>query len=239
MSKARLLLKLGVIAAVSRSTRLFYDRISPFYESIFTDHLPHIVTLVDVVNQIFTTKDDVTILDIACGTGALSRRLAEAGFSVTGVDFSFQSLCRLKQAGKTIQLVQSDAGCLPLRSCCFDAVTCMGAWRHFHEPELVISEIRRVLRPTGVFVVGYFPPKLGGLVPAPTGSAGRAVAFSYASLMRLLNYDDRVDQHLERQTLEMISRAFTRNRLIPSGRNSHLIVAELPRQDVSSKSTHS
>lgn len=183
MSKARLLLKLGVIAAVSRSTRLFYDRISPFYESIFTDHLPHIVTLVDVVNQIFTTKDDVTILDIACGTGALSRRLAEAGFSVTGVDFSFQSLCRLKQAGKTIQLVQSDAGCLPLRSCCFDAVTCMGAWRHFHEPELVISEIRRVLRPTGVFVVGYFPPKRGGLVPAPTGSAGRAVAFSYASLM--------------------------------------------------------
>lgn len=231
MRKARLLLKLGVAAVTSRSTRLFYDRISPFYESIFTDHLPHIATLADAMDQIFPTKHDVTILDIACGTGALSRRLVEDGFCVTGVDFSFQSLCQLKQAGKTIRLVQSDAGCLPLRSCCFDAVTCMGAWRHFHEPEMVISEICRVLRPTGVFIVGYFPPKLGGLVPAPSGSVGRAVAFSYAGLMRVLNYSDRVDQHLQSQTLEMISRAFKRHRTIPSGKSSYLILGELPRQD--------
>jgi len=235
MRKAHLLLNLGMIAATSRSTRRFYDRISPFYESIFTDHLPHIVTLLDALDQIFPTKDHVAVLDIACGTGALSRRLAEGGFCVTGIDFSLRSLCRLNQAEKTIRLVQSDAGCLPLRSCCFDAVTCMGAWRHFHEPELVVSEIRRVLRPTGVFVVGYFPPKLGGIVPAPSGAAGRAVAFSYASLMRVLNYEDRVDQRMGSQTLEMITRAFKRHRAIPSGKSSYLILGELPRQDAISR----
>jgi ubiquinone/menaquinone biosynthesis C-methylase UbiE len=238
MRRARLLLKLCAIAATSRSTRLFYDRISPFYELMFTDHLTDIATMTDAATEMFPTRDDIRVLDIACGTGVLSRRLRERGFRVTGIDFSFQSLCCLHEAEKNIRLVQADAGYLPLRPSSFDLVTCMGAWRHFHEPELVVSEIRRVLRPTGVFVVGYFPPKLGGLVSAPSGSAGRAVAFSYASLMRVLNYDDRVDQRLESQTLEMISRLFTRNRLISSGRNRYLILAELPRQEVSSKSAN-
>ncbi len=44
-----------------------------------------------LVNEVFTEKDQ-KILDLGCGPGFYSKRLAEAGYSVTGVDFSKKSI---------------------------------------------------------------------------------------------------------------------------------------------------
>ncbi|MGA9642261.1 MAG: class I SAM-dependent methyltransferase [Terriglobales bacterium] len=228
MLNMRLLLKLGGIAATSRSTRVFYDRISPFYELLFTDHLSHIRTMVAVMGEEF--PHGIKVLDIACGTGALSRRLEERGFCVTGVDFSFQSLRRLKQATNSIRVIQADAATLPFGSASFDVVTCMGAWRHFPVPEVVLHEICRVLRRDGIFFVGYFPPKLGGLLSVPRGPLGEAIVFFYGCVMRLLKYNDRTDPEMESQTLQMIELAFTKYRRIQSGKEAeYLIVADSPR----------
>jgi ubiquinone/menaquinone biosynthesis C-methylase UbiE len=171
----------------------------------------------------------IKVLDIACGTGALSRRLEEQGFCVTGLDFSFQSLRRLNQATNTIRLIQADAAALPFGSSSFDVVTCMGAWRHFPDPWRVLREVCRVLRSDGIFFVGYFPPKLGGLLSVPTGSFGKAIVLLYGCVMRLLKYNDRADQELERQTLRMIDLAFTKYCLIQSGKSEYVILAESPR----------
>jgi len=228
MLRLRLLLKMAGIAATSRSTRIFYDRISPFYEQLFTDHLFHIRTMAAVMSGEFPHR--IKVLDIACGTGSLSRRLEEQGFCVTGLDFSFQSLCLLNQLSNTIRLVQADAGRLPFGSASFDVVTCMGAWRHFPDPQRVLHEVCRVLRPDGIFFVGYFPPKLGGLLSAPTGSLGKVIVFSYGAVMRLLKYNDRTDHEMEGQILQMIEMAFTRYRLIQSGKSEYLILAESPRE---------
>jgi len=229
MPNMRLLLKLAVIAATSRSTRVFYDRVSPFYELLFTDHLSHIRTMAAAVAEEFPAEHRIKVLDIACGTGALSRRLEEQGFSVTGLDFSFQSLCRLRQTTNTIRPIQADAAALPLCSAAFDVVTCMGAWRHFRDPQRVLKEICRVLRSDGIFFVGYFPPKLGGLFSVPTGRLGKAIVFFYGCIVRLLKYHDRADQEMERQTLQMIELAFAKYRLIQSGKREYLIFAESPR----------
>jgi ubiquinone/menaquinone biosynthesis C-methylase UbiE len=227
MPNVRLLLKSVGIAATSRSTRVFYDRISPFYELLFTDHLSHIRTMAAIMSEEFPHR--IKVLDLACGTGALSRRLEEQGFCVTGLDFSFQSLCRLNRAIDTIQLIQADAVTLPFGSASFDVVTCMGAWRHFPDPQSVLHEICRVLRSDGIFFVGYFPPKLGGLLSVPAGPLGRAIVFFYGWVMRLLKYNDRTDQEMESQTLRMIELAFTKYRLIQSGKSAYLILAESPR----------
>jgi ubiquinone/menaquinone biosynthesis C-methylase UbiE len=227
MPKMRLLLRLASIAATTRSTRLFYDRVSPFYELLFTDHLSHIRTMAAVMSEEF--PDRIKVLDIACGTGALSRRLEGQGFCVTGLDFSFQSLRRLNQATHTIRSVQADAAALPLGAASFDVVTCMGAWRHFPDPQRVLHEICRVLRPDGVFFVGYFPPKLGGLLSVSPSPFGKPIVFFYGCVMRVLKYNDRADREMERQTLRMIELAFTRHRLIQSGKSDYLILAESPR----------
>lgn len=226
MPNMPLLLKLAGIAATSRSTRVLYDRVSPFYELLFTDHLSHIRTMAAVMSEEFQHR--IKVLDIGCGTGALSRRLEEQGFCVTGLDFSFQSLSRLNQATNTIRLIQADAATLPFGSASFDVVTCMGAWRHFSDPQRVLHEICRVLRSDGIFFVGYFPPKLGGLLSVPAGPFGKAMVFFYGCVMQLLKYKDRTDQEMERQTLRIIELAFTKYRLIQSGKSEYLILAESP-----------
>ena len=106
----------------------------------------------------------------------------------------------------------------------------MGAWRHFPVPEVVLHEICRVLRRDGIFFVGYFPPKLGGLLSVPRGPLGEAIVFFYGCVMRLLKYNDRTDPEMESQTLQMIELAFTKYRRIQSGKEAeYLIVADSPR----------
>jgi ubiquinone/menaquinone biosynthesis C-methylase UbiE len=228
MRKVVLLLKLGIIAATSRSTRTFYDRVSPFYELLFTDHLPHIRAMADAVRQRFGAGHQIKVLDMACGTGALSRRLTEEGFCVTGLDFSFGSLCYLARSDRAIRLIQADAAALPFDQGSFDVVLCMGAWRHFTEPQRVLDEVHRVLRPGGAFLVGYFPPKLGGLLSVPPGRRGKIVTGLYGFIMRALNYADRTDQELEGEVLRLIKRTFKRYHVIQSHKREYLIFAELP-----------
>jgi ubiquinone/menaquinone biosynthesis C-methylase UbiE len=229
MPDMRLLLKLAVIAATSRSTRVFYDRVSAFYELVFTDHLLHARTMTTTMSEEFPRSAGIKILDVACGTGTLTRRLEEQGFCMTGLDFSLQSLWRLKQTVDSIPLVQADAAALPFRSGSFHVVTCLGAWRHFPDPHRVLHEICRVLRPDGIFLIGYFPPKLGGLFSVPVGRLGKAIVILYRCGIRLLKYNDRIDEGMERETLRMVGLAFAKARRIESGKDHFLILARSPR----------
>jgi len=228
MAKMRLVLRLGIIAATSRSTRVLYDRVCPFYEALFTDHLCHVQKMATALREEFAVKDGITVLDLACGTGILSRRLAGQGFLVTGVDFSFQSLRSLKQWMDSIRVIQADASALPFESGSFDVVTCMGAWRHFADAQQVLQEVSRVLRHDGIFLVGYFPPKLGGLLSVPKGRLGKAIVFLYGRITRLLNYTDKTDQDMEREAIRMIEMAFSKHYLIQSGKGEYLIFAQSP-----------
>ena len=228
MPETRLLLKLAGIAVRSRSTRDFYDQIAPFYDSVFTDHLLHIRALIDALTEVCPSGRQVKVLDVACGTGALSRRLVEAGFSVTGVDFSFQSLRLLSQTNRKIPVVQADSIRLPFASSAFDVVTCMGAWRHFPNAQGVLQEICRVLRPRGILCLGYFPPKLGGIFAVPRNRIGETIVRLYGWLIRLLKYDDRTDHELELETIRMVELKFAEYRLIQSSKTEYLILAESP-----------
>ena len=223
-----LLLKLGANAVTSRSTRDLYDRTAPFYDSLFTEHLQHVHTMVAVLEEQLRGTQRIKVLDVACGTGALSCRLEELGFSTTGVDFSFCSLRRLRNKSAGIRVVQGDATSLPFESASFDVVTCLGAWRHFPDSRGVLQEICRVLRDSGILLVGYFPPKLGGLIAVPDGRLGKAMVLIYRAVIRVLSYDDRVDQQSDREVLRMFESFFAKNRSISSGKHAYLIFAESP-----------
>lgn len=66
-----------------------------------------------------------TILDLCCGTGRVSRYLAEDGYSVTGVDISSEMIYRAEHHAETgnqpIEYYVQDASCLKLDSS-FDLV---------------------------------------------------------------------------------------------------------------------
>ena len=98
----------------------------------------------------------MTAVDLACGTGRWTRRLADWGLSVTGYDFADEALRRAEaaapRAGVSYALWDIVADPIPgqLAPGAFDVVTC----RHglpFLEPGRLLTDVGRWLKPDGVF----------------------------------------------------------------------------------------
>jgi SAM-dependent methyltransferase len=122
------------------------------------------------------------VLDIACGTGNTAIPLARRGCIVTGVDIApnllEQARARATAEGVAITFDEGDAEALPYGDAVFDAVTTMFGAMFAPRPELVASEMARVLRPDGLLAMGNWGPgafvarmfKIGSThVPPPPG----------------------------------------------------------------------
>ncbi|NKI27387.1 bifunctional demethylmenaquinone methyltransferase/2-methoxy-6-polyprenyl-1,4-benzoquinol methylase UbiE [Arenibacter sp. 6A1] len=100
------------------------------------------------------------ILDIATGTGDLAINMVKTGAKeIIGLDISPGMLAvgkkkiADKNLDKTIKMVVGDSEKLPFQDNTFDAVTVAFGVRNFENLEVGLSEIYRVLKPTGTFVV--------------------------------------------------------------------------------------
>lgn len=105
----------------------------------------------DVVLARLRDHNPRELLDVGCGTGALAERIAsELHTSVTGTDQSERMAELTRHRG--IPAIVADAGSLPFDTNSYDAV--LAAWMLYHVADLnlALSEIRRVLRPGGLFV---------------------------------------------------------------------------------------
>lgn len=231
MTRVSLWWRLLVAALLSRSDRAFYDRIAPFYDELFTEHQQHADRMVELLSSDHTAgKADTRVLDLGCGTGLLMRRVAEQGFSVTGLDISLASLERISTHNG--EVIQGDAARLPFRDDSFQAIVSLGAWRHFPAPHWVMAECLRTLMPGGVLIIGYFPPALGGLVHVGQGVWGRLLGRLYQWFIRWRGYVDRADLSLSPETLELARGDFDEVQTVSSGAHWHLIRARRPRQAV-------
>ena len=112
-----------------------------------------------VVAAVAATNPD-SILDIATGTGDLAIQMANTGASrIVGLDLSdgMLNVGRKKIAAKKldvgIEMIQGDSENLPFEADSFDAITVAFGVRNFENLELGLSEIFRVLKPGGIFVV--------------------------------------------------------------------------------------
>ncbi|PSM43285.1 SAM-dependent methyltransferase [Streptomyces dioscori] len=92
-----------------------------------------------------------TLLDVACGTGTVTRRLVAAGLDVTGADAAYGMLSRAA-ARVPGRVVLADARQLPFPDAAFDAVTAIWLLHLLDDAERVVAEAARVLRPGGVLV---------------------------------------------------------------------------------------
>jgi SAM-dependent methyltransferase len=99
------------------------------------------------------------VLDVPCGQGRHAHPLAEAGYDVTGLDYSPYLLDRARRrgTGRTLRYVRGDMRRLPARwDGRFDAVvnlfTSFGFFLDAADDTRVIGEFARVLRPGGTLI---------------------------------------------------------------------------------------
>lgn len=123
------------------------------------------------------------VLELACGTGRVAIPLAEAGFEVTGVDFSepMLSLARRKarDRGVDVEWVLGDMRELSIDRDYSAVLLLSNALWHLHDSsdfEACMDVVRRHLSPQGTFYLDVFVPGLDFLTRDP---ARRYPAFAY------------------------------------------------------------
>lgn len=101
-----------------------------------------------------------SILDIATGTGDLAILLSKSNAKrIVGLDLSAGMLEVGKEKVKAlglqdkIEMIQGDSENLPFQDNTFDAITVAFGIRNFENLEKGLSEILRVLKPNGIFVI--------------------------------------------------------------------------------------
>jgi SAM-dependent methyltransferase len=90
------------------------------------------------------------ILDVGCGDGQLTARMAAAGVSVVGLDSSAQMAAAARARG--IEVTEGSAEKMPFAAQSFDAVFSNAALHWVRDHDAMMSEVKRVLKPGGRFV---------------------------------------------------------------------------------------
>ena len=120
----------------------------------------NIYKVYDLVNTVLTLGFDTSwrnraskyiignnVLDLGSGTGAAYKQLAN--FDVTALDPDAKML----QLNKFSKKITANAENIPLDDNSIDTVYCAFVWRNVNDTQKALSEIKRVLRPNGVFIL--------------------------------------------------------------------------------------
>jgi SAM-dependent methyltransferase len=105
----------------------------------------------DAVRWLMPGRCDVAV-DLAAGTGLLTRTLASRAREVVAVEPDTRMAVVLRERSPGVHITAGRGEAIPLQDQCADAVLISSAW-HWMIPELAVPEIARVLRDGGRFGV--------------------------------------------------------------------------------------
>lgn len=94
-------------------------------------------------------KQGEAILDLGCGDGTLTRKIAAAGADVVGVDISNELLASARDKGLDVREMDGEALAFSHE---FDAVFTNAALHWMQNPQKVVDGVRRALKSGGRFV---------------------------------------------------------------------------------------
>ena len=103
------------------------------------------------------------VLDIACGTGAVTRLVADriTKGRVVGLDYNPEMLAVARSVcpqGPSLEWLEGSALSLPFHEGSFDLVLCQLGLQFFADRQLAVGEMRRVLAPKGRLALSVYGP---------------------------------------------------------------------------------
>jgi SAM-dependent methyltransferase len=96
--------------------------------------------------ELLTCRAGDSILDVGCGTGYFSRRLAQAGFHVTGIDPDPGALEFAVRKDGAIRYLRTDARKLPFEDHSFDCAVAVTSLCFIEPGSAAVREMWRVAR---------------------------------------------------------------------------------------------
>lgn len=132
-----------------------YDRLSGGYDRRWRRY---IASTTGFLAAWLKLEGSETVLDIACGTGALEALLVgpHPHQKIEGVDLSegmLEQARRRLARFPNVAFQKADVAELPFKEPLFDVVVCANAFHFFENPLRALREIRRVLKPGGRVVL--------------------------------------------------------------------------------------
>lgn len=144
-----------MVSAPAVETYSAYDDFAWFYHRYWSQGIPF--RLLEAVDALLLADLDpgARVLDLCCGTGRISRALADRGYRVTGIDGSAGMLDIARAEAPAAEFFQADARSFSLDEPADAVVSLFDSLNHVTGPgelEQVFHNVRRALRPGGRFL---------------------------------------------------------------------------------------
>jgi ubiquinone/menaquinone biosynthesis C-methylase UbiE len=133
-----------------------YDQFAEIYDRRWSSYVSNTLSfLIDHLQRSQQISGNEHILDIACGTGELEKRLlnVHSDLKIIGVDISEKMLDMARLKLPNLEFVKASAIAMPFPDHKFDMVVTVSAFHYFDQPLDTLEEIRRILKPQGKVII--------------------------------------------------------------------------------------
>ena len=152
-------------------------RVSPFY--LGASQLKFALEDLKNIKGTDSTGSPRRVLEVGCGAGRMAKAIKfyRPDLEVLGIDISKRAISEAKLNSQGVKFLVGDAYQLPFEDKSFEAVLMFDLLEHLEEPLEALREVKRVLKPKGIFSsftpIEGNPLSIPGLTKKLFGVAGK------------------------------------------------------------------